>query len=101
MILSRSSRAMGPILPQSMPVVIETGLSTYKFFIAGRVDGAAIKTAISGVMLAQPCKMILYHRGYQLTDDDRDLRVESFGSGWRVTSDELRLRLDVTIFIPK
>ena len=85
---------MGPILPQSMPVVIETGLSTYKFLIAGRVDGAAIKTAITGVMLARPCEMILYHRGYQLTDDDRDLRV-------LCTSQELRLRLVVTIFIPK
>ena len=85
---------MGPILPQSMPVVIETGLSTYKFLIAGRVDGAAIKTAITGVMLARPCEMLLYHRGHPLTKDDQDLRV-------LCTDKELRLEVVVTIFIPK
>ena len=86
---------MGPGLPQSIPVVIETGLSTYKFLFSGRVDGAAIKNAVSGAILARPCEMGLFHRGC-LIDDDRDRR--GLSTSW---DNELRLRLEVTIFIPK
>ena len=59
------------------------------------VDGAAIKNVVSGAILARPCEMGLFHRGC-LIDDDRDLR--GLSTSW---DNELRLRLEVTIFIPK
>ena len=85
---------MGPNLPGSMPVVIAHGLGSYHFLFGGRVDPAAMKTALSGVMRARPGEMLLYHRGHPLTKDDQDLRA-------LCTDRELRLEVVVTIFIPK
>ena len=79
---------------RSMRVVIDNGLSAYEFSFPGRADVASIKAAISGVLPVQPCEMTLYHRGHPLTNDAQDLRV-------LYTSTELRLRLVVTIFVPK
>ena len=85
---------MGPKPPGSMLVVIAQGLGSHHFLFGGRVDPAAIKTALSEVMLARPGEMLLYHRGQSLTKDDQDLRA-------RCTDKELRLEVVVTIFIPK
>ena len=78
-----------------MRVVVGNGLNDYIFCCSGRLDLGDMKAAISRVLPVRPCDVLLYHEGVPLINDAMDLRP------LHVLPVELRLRMQVTIFIPQ
>ena len=78
-----------------MRVVVGNGLNDYIFWYSGRLELCDMKAAISRVLLVRPCDVLLYHEGVPLTNGAMDLRL------LHVPPADLRLRMEVTIFIPQ
>ena len=76
-------------------VVVCNGLNDYIFWYSGRLNIRDMKYSISRVLSVPPQQLLLYHRDAPLTDDAMDLRR------LHVPPADLRLRVDITIFIPR